>query len=429
MARARPPCPFVSSEVKTGVPGAAPPKRPSTPHPRAGQASLGTNGIWGALALLILAAPAPAQAPGLDDAKVALLAAKQAAADAKARAAALNQAAEDAGNEAERAHARAQALQLQVQAARSDIAAAQARIRLIAALQQSAREKIADKQGPVLHLTAALQTMARRPPALAIAQPGSIEDIVHVRLLLADTLPVIQARTAGLRSDLDGQTQLRADAQRAIAALGASQALLARRQRQLADLERTAIRKSQRLAEQAADEQQRALGLGEEARDAADRMQSAEDAGDIRAGLDRLSGPEMRPAGRDDAMPARGTTGRYRLPVTGDLLVGYGEVSPAGVRSRGLTMILSAGSEVTAPAAGTIVFAKPFRSYGQVVIIDHGGGWTTTLTGLSGIDVQVGTHVAQGEKIGSGGGRDAPITAELRRSARPVDIMAMIQAG
>ncbi|HEY0314866.1 MAG TPA: peptidoglycan DD-metalloendopeptidase family protein [Sphingomonas sp.] len=392
---------------------------------------LRTNGGWWralALPLLILAAPAPAQAPGLDEAKVALIAAKQAAADAEAHAAALDQAAEDAGNEAERARARAQALGLQVQAAQSDIEAAQARIRLIASLQQIARGRIAERQGPILHLVAALQTMARRPPALAVAQPGSIDDIVHVRLLLADTLPVIQARTAGLRADLDKDTQLRSDAERAIAALGASRALLAQRQRQLAQLEQTAIRKSQRLADQAADEQQRALGLGEEARDAADRMQTAEDAGDIRARLARLAGPDMRPAGADDAMPARGEAPRYRLPIVGEVATGYGEVSPAGVRSRGLTVIPGADATVVAPAAGTIVFAKPFRSYGQVVIIDHGGGWTTTLTGLANVTAKPGQHVAQGDPIGSGG-RDARVTAELRRGTRALDIVAMAQAG
>ena len=371
-----------------------------------------------------------AQAPGLDDARMSLVLAKQAAADAEARAAALNQAAEDADSEAARARAKAQALRLQVQAAQSDIAAAQARIRLIASLQQAAREKIADKQGPIMHLMAALQTMARRPPALAIAQPGSVTDIVHVRLLLADTLPVIQARTAGLRADLDKQTQLRSDAERAITALGASQKLLAQRQQQLALLEQTAIRKSQRLAEQAADEQQRALGLGEEARDAADRMQSAENAGDIRARLDRLPGPDMRPASADDAMAARDGAARYRLPVPGTVETGYGEVSPAGVRSRGLTIMPQPGADVVAPAAGTIVFAKPFRSYGQVVIIDHGGGWTTTLTGLVSVAVKPGQHVAQGEMVGgSGRDRDARVTTELRRGARPIDVVAVAQAG
>lgn len=379
-------------------------------------------------ATAIAALATTAQAPGLDDARVSLMVAKQAAADAEARAAALNQAAEEAGNEAERARARAQALGLQVQAAQSDIAAAQARLRLIASLQDTARSQIAARQGPILHLVAALQTMARRPPALAIAQPGSVEDIVHVRLLLADTLPVIQARTAGLRADLDKQTQLRADAERAVTALDASRTLLAQRERQLANLEQTAIRKSQRLADQAADEQQRALGLGEEARDAVDRMQTAEDAGDIRGRLERLAGPDMRPAGVGDALPLHSDRARYRLPFTGEVATGYGEVSSAGVRSRGLTVVSGTNEAVTAPAAGTIVFAKPFRSYGQIVIIDHGGGWTTTLTGLASVDVVPGARVAQGDRIGKGGGQNAPVTAELRRGSRPIDIVAMAQA-
>ncbi|WBO22938.1 murein hydrolase activator EnvC family protein [Sphingomonas abietis] len=379
-------------------------------------------------ATAIAALATTAQAPGLDDARVSLLAAKQAAAAAEAHAAALSQAAEDAGDEAGRARAHAAALGMQVQAAQADIAAARARIRLIATLQQAARDRIGDKQGPILSLVAALQTMARRPPALAIAQPGSIDDIVHIRLLLADTLPVIQARTAGLRADLDRQTQLRGDAERAIAALAASQTLLGQRQAELGKVEQTALRRSQRLADQAADERQHALGLGEEARDAADRMQTLENAGDVRARLARLPGPELRPAGADDALPGADGPPRYALPASGEVATGFGEVAPSGVRSRGLTLATAPGARVTAPAAGMIVFAKPFRSYGQVVIIAHGGGWTTTVTGLAAIDAKVGQRVARGDALGTAGASVPLITTELRRDNHPIDIVAMAQA-
>lgn len=370
-----------------------------------------------------------AAAPGLDDARVALVTAKQAAADAEAHAAALNQAAEQAGSEADRARARAAALGQKVRAAQADIAAAQARIRLIATLQQSARARIAERQGPILRLVAALQTMARRPPALAIAQPGSIADIVHVRLLLADTLPVIQARTAGLRIELDRQDQLRGDAQRAIAALGASRKLLASRQQQFARLEQTAIRRSQRLAEQAADEEQRALGLGEEARDAADRMQTLEDAGQVRTRLARLSGPDLRPFPSDAAVPVHDGTPRYALPVTGELATGFGEVSSAGVSSRGITLDTAPDAPVAAPTTGRVAFAGPFRSYGRIVILDHGEGWTTTVTGLASLAVKVGVIVHRGDMLGRAGPTRPEVTSELRHGTRPIDIVAMAQAG
>jgi septal ring factor EnvC (AmiA/AmiB activator) len=372
---------------------------------------------------------ATAAAPGLDETRIALLTAKQLASDAEAHAAALNQAAEDATDDAARARAKAQALGLQVQAAQADIAAAEARIALIASFQQASRAGIADRQGPILHLAAALQTMARRPPALAVAQPGSIDDIVHVRLLLDDTLPVIRARTAGLRADLDRETQLHADAERAAAALGASRALLARRQQALAMVEATAIRRSQRLADQAADEQERALGLGETARDAADRMQALADAGDVRARLARLGGPDERPAGTNDALPAYDGPTRYRLPARGDVASGYGEVSPAGVRARGLTLATASGAAIVAPAAGTVQFAGPFRSYGRIIILAHGGGWTTTVTGLATVAVKAGERVAQGDPLGRASADDPHITTELRRDNRPVDIVAMAQSG
>ena len=197
-----------------------------------------------ALATAAAPAEAPDLAPAIGDVRNALVGAKQAASDAEARAAALNQAAEQASNEADRARARAAALGLEVQAAESDLAAAQARIALIGRLQADQRSHIAEKQGPVLHLIAALQTMARRPPALAIAQPGSLDDIVHVRLLLADTLPVIHARTASLRAELGRQTELRSDAERAASALDTSRKLLATRRQAFAQMEATAIRRS-----------------------------------------------------------------------------------------------------------------------------------------------------------------------------------------
>ncbi len=428
------PPPFALSAVEVRVSGAACEARPST--------ALRTNGLWRQavlpliIALLALASPAvaPIRADGLDDQRASLLGAKQAAADAEAHAAALNQQAEEADSDAAKARARAAALELQVQAARSDIAAAQARIGLIATLQRAERARIADKQGPILHLIAALQTLARRPPALAIAQPGSIDDIVHVRLLLADSLPVIAARTASLRADLDRQTQLRGDAERAVSALAASQRLLDQRKLQLAKVEATAIRRSQRLADQAADEQQRALGLGEEARDITDRMQTLAVAGDVQARLARLAGPTPRPdgvggGGDGDALPVHAGGPRYRLPVAGVVSSGFGDVSPAGVRSRGLTIATDGAATVRAPAAATILFAGPFRSYGRIVILAHGGGWTTTVTGLDTLAVKQGDRVAQGAPIGRAEAAGGHVTSELRRGDRPIDIVAMAQGG
>lgn len=377
----------------------------------------------------MLAAPVPAQAPGVDNDRALLITAKAAAAEAEARAASLQAAAAQAETAADRARAEAAALALRVAAAEQEIAAAKARIALVSALQTRQRRRIAERQGPILHLVAALQTMARRPAALAVAQPGTVGDLIHVRLLLADMLPVVQQRTAGVRAELERATRLRSDAEQAADALGASRVLLARRRRELAALEATATRRSQTLAEQAADEAERALGIGEAARDIADRLQTQEDSHQVLARLEDLPPPEPRAAGGAAAVPVHSGPPRYRLPVAGEVATGFGEVSSAGVRARGLTMATPPGETVIAPQDGIVLFARPFRSYGTVVILAHGGGWTTTLTGLAAAGVKPGQRVAQGQPIGRAGADRPQVTAELRRNGRPIDLLAMVQAG
>jgi septal ring factor EnvC (AmiA/AmiB activator) len=117
----------------------------------------------------------------------------------------------------------------------------------------------------------------------------------------------------------------------------------------------------------------------------------------------------------------------YRVPVTGTLVTGFGEVSlDAGVTSRGLTWAVAGGADIVAPAAGKIVFAGPFRDYGKIVVIDHGGGWSTVLIGLGTLSVATGERVGQGALLGAAPpGEDRRVTAELRRKGRPIDPVAL----
>jgi len=115
--------------------------------------------------------------------------------------------------------------------------------------------------------------------------------------------------------------------------------------------------------------------------------------------------------------------------VAGEVTSGFGEVSPSGVRARGLTIATGGAAIVAAPAAATVVFAGPFRSYGRIVVLAHGGGWTTTMTGLDTLAIKQGDRVGQGAPIGRAGATGGHVTTELRRDDRPIDIVAMTQGG
>ena len=353
--------------------------------------------------------------------------------EARDRAARLAQQASAARDAAEQARRRAAAVAARIQQAEADIQAAQARIAIIARLQRAQAKRLAARQEPVVRLTAALQMMARRPLALALVQPGSISDAVHLRAVLGQILPVIEQRTAGLRAELARSRALRATAQQASDALAQAQQDRRAQRAELAGLETQKRLAARDYRANAGMESERALALGERARDIVDLMDRLEAAGDLRERLTALSGPLPRPVRPDKAgaaPPEREAMASgpppYRLPVVGQLVTGLGEVNDSGVRARGLTLAVQPSAQAIAPTAGRVAFAGPYRDYGQILIIDHGGGWTTLITGLHRLSVRVGDDVRQGDPVGVTDNRRSDIIVELRRNGRPVDIVPLI---
>ncbi|MFM9976562.1 MAG: murein hydrolase activator EnvC family protein [Sphingomonadaceae bacterium] len=383
-------------------------------------------GLAGALAAI-------ASAQSIDEQRRALARAKTDAQAALARSQRIESAASAARDDAARARARSAAVAARIQSAEAEIDAAEARIAIIDRLRTEQRARLAARQGPTIRLVAALQSMARRPPALALVQPGSVTDIVHLRATLAAILPVVQARTADVRSEVARSRTLRAEADAALAALRQSQRALVAQRNQLAGLALERRRAAEALGGSAMAEQDRAIALGEQARDIVDLMSRIDDAAAVGARLAALPGPVRRPQrpGEARALPQDvavrpAAQAPYRLPVIGRVVSGLGEVSRTGVRERGLTIATRPAAQVVAPTGGRIVFAAPYRSYGNIVIIDHGSGWTTLITGLAVLDAKVGDAVDPGSPLGRAGADQPSVTVELRRGGEPVDIGRLI---
>ncbi len=388
------------------------------------------------IALLIGAAAFAASAihaQSIEAERAALARAKLESQNAAARAQALEARAIAEQGEARKAQIEAAAVASRIQSAEANIVAAEARVRLIERLQEDLRAKLAEKQAPVVRLVAALQTLSRRPPALALVQPGSLREMVYTRAILGSVLPRLRDRTAGLRADLERGRQLRSDAGRAVTALADGRRRLDGERKALAQVAARHRQASQALAGSAIEEQDRAIAMGEEARDIGDLIGRLGEAAEVRARLETLPGPVLRPeqpmlARTAPAAPPAEVSNRlpYRLPVAGTVVTGLGEVSPTGIRARGLTLATRPDAQIVSPAGGRIVFAGPFRGFGQIVIIDHGRGWTSLLTNLAARDVRVGDSVVQGSPIGRAARVRPQVTVELRRNMRPIDIARLL---
>ncbi|WP_200532634.1 hypothetical protein, partial [Escherichia coli] len=94
-----------------------------------------------------------------------------------------------------------------------------ARIAIIDRRIAEQRQRLAKRQGPMVRLIAAIQSQARRPEILAVAQPGTLRDAVHVRALLGSVGPVIEARSRSVRAEIDRSRDLRGQAGVAVSSL------------------------------------------------------------------------------------------------------------------------------------------------------------------------------------------------------------------
>jgi septal ring factor EnvC (AmiA/AmiB activator) len=83
-------------------------------------------------------------------------------------------------------------------------------------------------------------------------------------------------------------------------------------------------------------------------------------------------------------------------------------------------MASRAGAQVTAPCDGWVVYAGPFRSYGQLLILNAGGGYHVLLAGMERISVDLGQFVLTGEPVAVMGGGPQSAAAVATGSSQPV---------
>lgn len=360
----------------------------------------------------------------------ALAEAQSAGADAGRRAAQFEAQAGAANAAVERTQREAAALAARIQQAEAGIAASEAQAALIERDRAGLRARLAERQQPLVRLTAALQRLAQRPVGLSLVQPGSLHETVYLRAALEAMLPEVRRRTADLRAELARSRALEARARAAANGLRQAQRDLGQRRQALAALEMR-----QRLAARAAGglaarEAERALALAEQARDLDGLVGQLDQAGRRRAALAALPGPVLRPAipgaavvaGEAGApgLPASGLRG-FALPLAGQVFAGFGADRAGLPRSRGVTLLAQPGAQVVAPAAGRVAFAGPYRGYGQIVIIEHGGGWTSLVAGLAALGVGVGDRLVAGSPLGRAAGERPLVTLELRKDGQAVN--------
>ena len=139
------------------------------------------------------------------------------------------------------------------------------------------------------------------------------------------------------------------------------------------------------------------------------------------------------------------------LPVQGVITRGFGDHTTTGSKTRGVTWQTRQAAVVVAPGEGRVVFAGQFRSFGRILILDHGEGYHSLIAGLERLDAEISQWVLAGEPIGVAGGETAnnslkgwgrtgvgqadgstkptggaSLYVELRRDGQPINLLPWI---
>ncbi|NJM50442.1 MAG: peptidoglycan DD-metalloendopeptidase family protein [Sphingomonadales bacterium] len=375
-----------------------------------------------AICPLLFAAGLSAQSS--EDQRTALRDAKAKAALAEQRSETLRQEAANAERAADRLVAQRAVLSADIDAAQAQIDAANARIAIISNKQQQQQSSLGRESEPMLRLNAALQRMTGQPSALIMAQPGQRDDYVHLRAVMATVEPQIRRRTAALRQQIAIQKDLKSQELVALKSLGDAKQRLAVQREALARLEGNSRNRAGSLSADAAAEFEQAIAQGERARDLVENIDTMRLSTEKASQLAGLSGPVMRKDG-GGAPKGRGEP-LYLLPKDAQLLSGFYELNDSGYRERGMRLALAPAASIGAPAAGKVTYAGNYRSYGRIIIIEHGSGWSSLITNFDTLSVSEGMTVEQGQQLGFALTEKPEITIELRRNGRTMDIAALI---
>ncbi|WP_159587557.1 murein hydrolase activator EnvC family protein [Chelativorans xinjiangense] len=295
------------------------------------------------------------------------------------------------------------------------------------------RRSLKNRRGTLAEVLGALQRMGLNPPPAILVRPEDALSSVRSAILLGAVVPEMRAETEMLVVDLKElarvMTSIRTEQER----LHEKMTAQAEEQERLTLLLKEKQR-SRAEAEARMQEERAAAGeLAARAQNLQELIVSLEsEIGTLREAM--KDGEEAGPGQLSEALPFAQRKGLVPFPVSGRFASRFGEEDSAGSSLNGDILRTQSGAIVTAPADGTVLYAGPFRSYGQLLILNPGDGYHIVLAGMDRLNVSLGQSVLAGEPVGMmGEARLASIAAptvgnttpelyiEFRKDGKPVD--------
>ena len=289
----------------------------------------------------------------------------------------------------------------------------------------------------LLDTLAALQNLAQRPSIAMLAQPLSPVEVMRSSILLRNSVHALKERAEHIRQGIEDINSQKAeiamrlkDLERKNKALSEQHAEMKKLSKQKKQIftkvetqSKEAKKKAEILASQAGslrdllDKLEKQKELQRKQLAEKERLARKQAANEIRA--ERSQAPASIKAAMTNFAKAKGKISR---PARGKIVTSFKQEMSKGVESNGIDIKTASHAQVISPYDGTVIFSGPFKNFGNLVIIDHGEGYTSLLSGLKENNTEVGQTLMAGEPIGTmPAGGNNKLHMEIRKNNQPVN--------
>ncbi len=289
------------------------------------------------------------------------------------------------------------------------------RLTTLMSQEDGLRASLGKRRTVLAEVLAALERIGRHPPPAILVQPEDALASVRSAILLGAVVPDLQSAAEKVAGDLRSLVALRQEQERERDRLRAdTKALLEGRTRISLLLEQKRAARAAS-AEALSNEDKRAAALADQAtslRDLIARMEREEPAAATAAAEAEKAAVIAREKTGDRPAKSLGKVDRLApsvafvdakgllpMPVSGRIIRSFGDNDGLGGRAQGISIATRPGGLVSSPTDGWVVYAGPFRSYGQLLILNAGDGYHVLLAGMGRTDVQLGQFVLAGEPV------------------------------
>jgi septal ring factor EnvC (AmiA/AmiB activator) len=312
---------------------------------------------------------------------------------------------------------------------------AEFRLHALDGSEQQIRGSLSSRRAEIVEVLAALQRAGRRTPPALLVRPQDALQSLRTAMLLGSVVPALRVRAEKLVADLSKLVTLRKGIGEERDRLAIDRAKLNEDQTRLASLVDERQRQQSAVEKDMEAEGARAVALSKQvdglqeliakleldlksaAKAAATaNLQGAPAAINGKANVGALKNP-----GRSSpAIAFASAKGLLPMPVNGTKIRGFGGSDGVGGVERGISLLARAGAQVTTPCDGWVVYAGPFRSYGQLLILNAGGGYHVLIAGMERISVNIGQFILTGEPVATMGTTSQVASIVAANASQPV---------